>query len=134
MKKNYIPLPKMLEKKRDKQFRYVFEFDLSVNEFNSGPIIVLDTEEVYAYTNSNSFHPSALEIHPSKNTFFTLSAKNRILLEFSRSGELLNVAKLKKKFHRQAEAITFDDNGNLYIGDEAAGETATLSQYENKHP
>jgi uncharacterized protein YjiK len=129
-KKKLYTITKDVGKKKEKKNRYIFMFDLEKNEYDNDPILSIDLNNVKKFTSVASFYPSAMELHPKRNTLFILSAKSNLLLEISLEGELLNFVKLKKKFHRQAEAITFDENGNLYIADEADGDVAILSLYE----
>ena len=73
--------------------------------------------------------PSGIAIHPKSKDLFVLSAKSKLLLVYTPAGELKDVAELDHTLFRQPEAIAFTPNGDLYIGNEAKGEKATILKF-----
>jgi uncharacterized protein YjiK len=78
---------------------------------------------------AGSVNPSELLRDPATGHLLLLAARARLLVELSPAGEVLAVASLRRRWHRQAEGLALGSDGALYIADEAAGARATLTTY-----
>ncbi len=76
------------------------------------------------------FGPSGIAVHPISATYYVLSHVGKLLLEVSRSGDLLNVYPLNPRLFRQPEGICFAPNGDLYISNEGAGSRGTIMEFK----
>jgi uncharacterized protein YjiK len=64
--------------------------------------------------------PSGIAVHPRTGTFFVVAAREHLLLELARTGEVLAVRELDRSRHPQPEGIAFLADGTLIIADERA--------------
>jgi len=125
--------------------RSVYSFSLDSMMLNSRPKLLLSKKNIVAdipYSFSQklgeffllvepkSFAPSGLEIHPKSGTFFILSSRSRLVIEVSRTGELIGVIELSAKTHKQPEGITFLQNDTMVICDEGEEGRAKLTLYQ----
>ncbi len=60
---------------------------------------------------------------------FVLSARRRRLLRLNAEGAIVEVGELSKRRHAQAEGITVDPSGHLWIADEGGEGRARLARY-----
>jgi uncharacterized protein YjiK len=74
-------------------------------------------------------NPSELLRDGPTGHLLLLAARARAIIELSPNGEVIAVARLKRSLHRQAEGLALDQDGALYVADEAAGAQATLTTY-----
>ncbi len=81
---------------------------------------------------AKSFAPSGIACHPVSGNYYILSSIGKLLVVVDKDGELLWVHPLDEDFHRQPEAICFDDLNNLYIGNEGKGLVAKIYVYESR--
>lgn len=128
--KKLLTITKDVKKKKYRDQRFAFSFDPVTKEYDKEPYFELNIKEIRRFGIGDDFYPSGMEVHPVFKTYFIISAKSAMIAEVSKDGEILRVDKLKNKKHRQAEGITFDENANLYIADEANGKKAVLSRYD----
>lgn len=79
------------------------------------------------------FAPSALAQHPKTKQWFILSSVNKLLVITDAQFNVKEVYALKPNLFRQPEGIAFDNDGNLYITNEAKDENADLLifKYQN---
>ncbi len=61
--------------------------------------------------------------------YLVLSARRERVLLVSESGTILGVARLDKQRHPQAEGITVDSSGSIWIADEGDGGRGRLTRY-----
>lgn len=78
---------------------------------------------------SGILFPSGIAIHPKTKDLYVLSAKSLLLVVYAADGKLKDVAELNNTIFRQPEAIAFTPNGDLYVGNEAKGEKATILKF-----
>ena len=107
----------------------VFAFSLRSNSLLDPPRLnvaldVLARDELKAELSA-----SGIAVHPVTGTLFVIAARENLVVELTRSGELLGTAKLRSGTHRQPEGIAFAADGTLYIADEAPSGRATLTVY-----
>ncbi len=127
----------------------VYAFDLKTKKLQKTPAIVISIEDIQNYLNTSPairkleklveffspnqsafiFSPSGMAVHPETGHFYILSTAGKILVVLDRTGKILHIEKLKKKTHAQPEGICFDQDGTLYIANEADGGTARIFKY-----
>ena len=76
-----------------------------------------------------SFNPSGLAVHPVNGEIYVLSSPMPQLAIFTPDWELRKVLALDSKVFRQPESICFDDQLNLYIGNEGQSGTARILKF-----
>lgn len=96
--------------------------------------ILVDVSQIRRALNLTVLRPSALHWLAEKEHLLVLAGKERVLMEVDLSGRVLIWRRLSWWRHRQAEALTLDPQGNLYIGDERNRWFATLTQYGHQSP
>lgn len=69
------------------------------------------------------FSPSGIAIHPKTGEIFVTSARGNSLVVLDANGKILHIERLKKSTHAQPEGICLDDEGTLYIANEAVDGT-----------
>ncbi|HUH47264.1 MAG TPA: SdiA-regulated domain-containing protein [Arenibacter sp.] len=79
-----------------------------------------------------SFRPSALTKNTRTNEWYMLSSVNKMLVTANGKWEITGAYPLDPSLFNQPEAIAFDLNGNLYIGNEGGDKTrnATLLKFD----
>lgn len=75
------------------------------------------------------FWPSGLAIHPLTGDLYILSARSHQLLIMSGEGKLNTLIDLNPLKFRQAEGITFANDGTLYIANEAQNGRANIKEF-----
>jgi uncharacterized protein YjiK len=76
--------------------------------------------------------PSSLEINASTGEIYMLDAKNLRLLTLNHEGQIQKSTSLDKKLLRQPEALTFGDNGEVYIASEGSNKVkGVVLKYPN---
>lgn len=79
-----------------------------------------------------TFSPSEIAVHPLTNDIYVLEGKNPKLMILGANGKLKVVYKLDEINFPQPEGMTFSENGDLYISNEAANGTANIHLVELK--
>ncbi len=79
-----------------------------------------------------TFNPSEIAVHPINNDIYILEGKNPKLMILNSEGELKTVYKLDEINFPQPEGMTFSEDGNLYISNEAVDGSATIHLVELK--
>ncbi len=107
-----------LDKKKDVS---CYTFDTTSLRYDLAPLS-LDAEGVAATFGQKSvrFKASAAAIHPVTGDLYVVSAVNKVLVVFDRSGRTQKVYPLPAYF-KQPEGIAFSPRGTLFISNEAAG-------------
>lgn len=86
-------------------------------------------EHLLGIGGGETVNPSELLRDPATGHLLLLAARARMLIELSPAGEVVAVARLKRRLHRQAEGLALGRDGALFVADEAAGGHATLTTY-----
>lgn len=111
--------------------RAVYSYSLIKNKVNPNPRFIISLKALKNKFNLATFYPSAIETLPDNSGFLILSSKGeKAIIQISNNGDIIAAVKLKKKHHRQPEGITFLQDGNLAISDEANGKKAKLTIYK----
>jgi uncharacterized protein YjiK len=130
--------------KKHKGNRAIYEFSLINKKLEKEPRILLPVKDIMENYDSDfsskvgefflikddTFAPSGIEYNKASGNFFVLSFKGRIIIEISKSGEILKYYFLESKMHRQPEGITFTKDNKMIISDESAGKKAKLTVYK----
>lgn len=110
--------------------RAVYSFSLNNFKMDKSPRFLISLKELKEKFGIKEFYPSAIEKHPSSNSYLILSARNgAAIVEIAEDGKLLNAKELKSKNHKQPEGITILPNNDLLIGDEGANKNGTITIY-----
>ena len=80
----------------------------------------------------DSFHPSAIEVHPESGSLILLAAREEAIVEVGPQGELVATRELKRKDHPQPEGVAFLQDGTMVLADEGQGKRGTLTRYSRK--
>lgn len=78
---------------------------------------------------SGILYPSGIAIHPLTKELYILSAETKLLAVYTAEGELKHVFELMHERFLQPEAITFTENGDMYIGNEGKGGKPTILKF-----
>jgi len=100
------------------EYKAIYAFDLSTYILNEEPRFLINLDSLKNKFNINNFSPTGIEAHPNSANIYILSSHEKIIVEISSDGELLNAVKLKSKNHRQPEGIAFLSDLSLLISDE----------------
>jgi len=110
-----------------KEYKAIYSFDLSRYKLEEEPRFLINLDSIKNKFNINNFSPTGIEVHPYSGNVFILSSHEKVIVELSSNGELLNAVKLKSKNHRQPEGITFLLNLSLLISDEGQNKKAKVT-------
>lgn len=103
----------------------IYAFSLDSKRFVSEPVISISLDQVAPpkkgkkqKSDYDVLQPSSLEKHPSDNTLYLLDAVNNRLYAMAKDGKLTRTLELDESQLRQAEGLTFDQDGAMYIASE----------------
>ena len=103
----------------------IYAFSLESKKFLPEPVISISLEQVQPPKKSKKqksaydvLQPSSLEKHPSNSGLYLLDAVNNRLYTMTKDGQLIRTLELDESQLRQAEGLTFDQNGAMYIASE----------------
>ena len=99
---------------------------------DSVPRVFIPLEELDAEGLGDSFHPSAIEVHPESGSLIILAAREEAIVEVGPGGELVATRELKRKDHPQPEGVAFLQDGTMVLADEGQGKRGTLTRYSRK--
>ena len=135
--------------KEDKDQRLVFGFDLQSKTLLAEPVFNFSVETIRRYAEVNNielptkikkdgetgkpilkFKTSDLAIHPITKKLYLLSADDYLLLVFDMDGKIENMVQLNPDLFNKPEGITFSDNGDLFVSNEAQGKKATILKFK----
>jgi hypothetical protein len=78
-----------------------------------------------------ALHPSDLARDPVTGNWVVIAARENLLVEIGTDGRVIGSTKLSKSRHRQPEGLAITREA-VFIGDEGAGQTATLTRYPRR--
>ncbi|MEP7176933.1 MAG: SdiA-regulated domain-containing protein, partial [Gemmatimonadales bacterium] len=96
---------------------------------SDAPSISIPLAPIVQRLGHRAIYPSELLRDPVTGHLLLLSARAHAIIEITAAGEVVGVARLRARIHRQAEALAFGRDGTLLVGDEANGARATLTGY-----
>ena len=111
-----------------KRFIRIYFWSIEHEELLSEPMQV-DIRSARGLMGSKRLNVSGIEWEAASDHLVMVAAGERTVIEVSASGELVWAGQLDKRYHRQAEGITFDPDGNLWIADEGGRGAARLATY-----
>jgi uncharacterized protein YjiK len=111
-----------------KRFIRVYFWSIELEQLLDEQLQV-DIRDVRPLTGSKRMNVSGIEWQATSDHLVLLAAKENTIIEADASGALIWAGKLQNRFHRQAEGITFDLDGNLLISDEGGRGAARLAVY-----
>lgn len=122
----------------------VYAFDIKSGKLVADPVIVFDVKQIRKYvkeygikfqgidedeTDKLGFKPSDIGINPLTGKLFLLSASDNALIVSDIKGRIESVQPLRKELFRQAEGITFNSRGDLFISNESAGKAPNVLRF-----
>lgn len=135
--------------KEDKNQRLIFGFDLQSKTLLAEPVFNFNVETIRAYATANNielplkikkdgeegkpvlkFKTSAIAIHPITKKLYLLSADDYLLFIFEMDGKIENMVQLDPDLFNKAEGMTFSDNGDMLVSNEAQGKKATILKFK----
>lgn len=105
-----------------KDERYIYSFNLQTKTLADEPFFIINIKDIDSHMKGTvselKFRPSALAVHPETHNVYIISAVDRVIAIFDRSGNILEAAKLDEKNFYKPEGMTFTDANNLLIANE----------------
>jgi hypothetical protein len=134
--------------KEQKDQRLIFGFDLRTRKLQAEPAFNFNIETMRSFAKANhielpnkikksgevgkpilKFKTSAIAIHPITKKLYLISADDHLLFVFSMNGQIEQMVQLDSSLFNKAEGITFSENGDLYISNEAQGNKASILKF-----
>lgn len=135
----------------NKDKRSIYGFDLTTKKLNKAPVFEFDVLAIRKFASDNKvkpplvmnkygqmvqpiirFRPSAVSIHPGTKNIYLLSAVDHLLFIFNMEGKIQRIESLDPVMFNKAEGITFFENGDMLIANEAQGKKPTLLRFNYK--
>ncbi|WP_155800998.1 SdiA-regulated domain-containing protein [Pontibacter sp. BAB1700] len=118
----------------------IYAFSLDSKKFLPQPVTSISLDQVQTPTKGKKqksgydvLQPSSLELHPTSGEFYMLDAVNNRLYVITREGQISKTVDLDKKMLRQAEGLTFGQDGALYIASEGSKKgKGVIHRYNNR--
>lgn len=131
----------------------IYSFDLETKKMPAKPAYSFSLDDVHNYLKANKkdpqskklweffdpdkskmeFSPSAVAIHPITGDIYISSSVGKLLLILNSKGKISNIKRLKKGIHQQPEGLCFEEDGTLWISNEAKnGEKAKVYRFGYK--
>jgi len=131
-----------------KDRRFIYSFDLETMLLSSEPVFDFDVNDLKQFAADNKidlpkkskqkdknkesvlkFRPSAICIHPVTGKLFLLSASDHMLFIFDMDGNIEYMELLNPKIFNKAEGISFFENGDMIITNEAQEFKPTILRF-----
>ena len=142
-----------VDEKTGSGLKAIYSFNLETKLIGLEPFLLINLDTIRYYRNYNkmtrpgadiqafiepkkgdeTFKPSGIAIHPVTGNVFILGSTGKLLLVFSRKGDMLAMIGLRSKFFSQPEGICFSPDGTLYIANEGEGREGTILKFESKN-
>lgn len=114
-----------------KRLARIYFWSPATHELETEPLDI-DIRPVRPVTGSKRLSPSGIEWNRHTDHLVMLAAQERAVLEIDLAGVIRWAEPLKGRYHRQAEGITYDPQGNLLIADEGGKGRARLAIYARR--
>ncbi|MBX0331924.1 SdiA-regulated domain-containing protein [Pontibacter sp. HSC-14F20] len=105
----------------------IYAFSLDSKKFLAEPYTNISLEQVQPTMKGKKkksrydvLQPSSLEKHPKNDALYLLDAVNNRLYKMTKDGKLTQTLELDESQLRQAEGLTFDQDGTMYIASEGS--------------
>lgn len=120
---------------REEGSKAIYAIDLSQQDSEAVSVFQVDLsdavfKEVKEDDLQDTFKPSEINVHPETGQIYLLEGQNPKLLILDEKGSPQELMILDEKDFPQAEGLTFDPNGNIYISNE--GSPATIHRISIK--
>jgi uncharacterized protein YjiK len=115
------------------EFKPIFAFDLSTKQLNPEPVFSIDYNDpvfdILEVKKSNkTLRPAEIGIHPVTGNIYVLESINPKLLILDPTGKPLKLYVFKEEQFRQAEGMSFNEAGELFISNEGNDEPGNILQ------
>jgi uncharacterized protein YjiK len=107
----------------------IFRWLIDQQSITDDSPILIDRDAVTDVIPGKSFHPSGIERHPFRGTYFVVAAREEAIAEINLAGDVLAAAELHGRANRQVEGIAFSPDGELLLASEGGGGRARLCLY-----
>ena len=114
------------------KYKAIYAYSLTKHILLSKPRFLLSLDEIEKFSKEKNFEPSGIARHPQSGHFLIIAASGNVIVEISKSGRILAMEHLKKKYHTQPEGIDFKSANELFICDEGQGDKGTITLYISK--
>lgn len=115
--------------KGNKDFKAIYSFSLQDMKLLEKPRFLIEIKKIKKESKEDDFAPSGIARHPYNGNFFVIASSGNMVIEISKTGDLLNQKHLNRKWHEQPEGITFTNDFDLLICDEGRSGKAKLTIY-----
>ncbi len=135
-----------VDHKKGKGFKSIFNFNIETKKLDPEPMLLIELDAIKKHKNYNTitqwgidlmayldthkgdvtFQPSGVAIHPISGNMYVLGSVGKMLIVYSRTGELLAMVELNPKTYAQPEGICFNPKGTLFISNEGKGNKANI--------
>ena len=113
-------------KKSKRDYIYVYSFSLDKLRYDEKPLFKIKQDRV-----NRKFKPSAIGVDPD-GSIYILSSVSKTLLVLSEKGVILQNKQLAKSLFPQAEGLTFNDEGDLFISNEKSKMPANMLVFKKR--
>ena len=115
----------------------VYSYNLDNDQFDDQPVFNIRKRDISKmlkedYPNlklKNTFNPSGLAIHPLTGKVHVLAHDGKAIIIVDEAGNIEKYYPLNPLIFRQPEGICFNENGDMFIANEAAGAKANLMKF-----
>jgi len=114
-----------------KHIKSIYQIPMLTKIMDSVPLVEIDLKsealkDFQQKKTINTLRPSDIAIHPNTRDIYVLEGVNPKLLIFNKKGKFLKVHPLDQLTFAQPEGITFNNEGNLFISNEATNNWANI--------
>jgi hypothetical protein len=132
-----------------KDYRAIYAIDLTTKKLIETPLFVISVSEIEAFANVNNLHlpqriqrnsndsisalkfmPSSIAVHPKTDEIYIISAIDKTMAVFDKTGKIMSFVNLDDKLFNKPEGITFLENGDLIITNEGELGVPTLLKFK----
>lgn len=122
-----------IKEERGKEYRPVYSIDINTGKLAEEPVYKIALgDPVFSVigkrNTQKNLRPSEITIHPQTGKIYILEGINPKVLILNEDGTPGKLHLLSRKQFRQAEGLTFGENGELYISNEGNGRPPNILQ------
>ncbi len=130
--------------------KVIYGFDLDSKSIQPDPVYTIQLENIRNYLQQHkhlkeyeklvnffsagkenlTFNPSAIAVHPQTQDIYIISSSGKVMCVLNEAGDVVHIEKLKKDIHAQPEGLTFEDDGTMYISNEAKGGKPKIHRFK----
>ena len=108
----------------------VFRWNIEARALSETPALLVPMDQIRALRGVGSLHPTGIEVLTGSGNYLLIAAKERLILELTRSGDVVAIRDLTPELHIQPEGVTMLPGGVLLIADEGGRGRGRLTLYE----